>query len=366
MAAEYMGFYNDYAGYTPFLDSLAAQSLTFTHSFANGRKSIDAMPSILSGIPMFVEPFFLTPYSLNSVSSLAGELGRMGYTTAFFHGAANGSMGFEAFARTAGFRHYYGRNEYNADARFGGDDDFDGTWAIWDEPFLQYYALTLTEMRQPFMTALFTASSHHPFRVPDSFQASQTPGHPMYTCIRYTDQALRRFFETASRQPWYKNTLFVITADHTNVSEVDSYQDALGVYRVPIIFYDPSGHLPRGRYDAVAQQTDIMPTVLGALGYPNPYVAFGVDLLSTPADSTWALHYCNGDYQYVRDGYLLIFDGDKATGLYRMAADPMQEHNLLGTPALRPRADAYTRHTQAIIQSYMQRMIGDSLTVNSQ
>ena len=366
MAAEYMGFYNDYPGYTPFLDSLAAHSLTFTHAFSNGRKSIDAMPSILSGIPMFVEPFVLTPYSLNRVSGIAGELAKVGYTTSFYHGAANGSMGFEAFARTSGFAHYYGRNEYNADPRFGGDSDFDGTWAIWDEPFLQFFALSLSETKQPFMAALFTASSHHPFRVPDSFLASQdnapTPGHPMYTCIRYTDYALRRFFETASRQPWFENTLFVITADHTNHSEVPAYQDALGPFRVPIIFYDPSGRLPRGRYDCVAQQTDIMPTLLGALAYPNPYIAYGVNLLATPPDSTWAVHYDNGIYQYVREDYLLTFDGEKARGLYHIPSDPFQKHNLINAPGQQSRARHYTRHLQAIIQSYMQRMISDSLT----
>lgn len=360
---EYCGFYNNGEGYTPFFDSLASQSLTFSHNYANGRKSIDAMPSILSGIPMFVEPFFLTPYSLNNVSGLAGELGKIGYTTAFFHGAENGSMGFQAFARASGFAGYYGRTEYNADPRFGGDDDFDGTWAIWDEPFLQYFALTLSEMRQPFMTALFTASSHHPFRVPEQYADSlHEEGHPMYTCIRYTDMALRRFFAVASRQPWFNNTLFVITADHTNHSERPSYQDALGVYRVPILFYDPSGRLPRGRVEAVAQQTDIMPTVLSAVGYPNPYVAYGVDLLSTPPDSTWALHYNNGIYQYVRQGSLLLFDGEKATGLYRIATDPLQQHNLLQGSGLK--VQSLTSQVQAIIQSYMQRMIGDSLTVN--
>lgn len=378
MGAEYMGFYNrrpaegaadGYPSYTPFLDSLAAQSLTFSQSFANGHKSIDAMPSILSGIPMFVEPFFLTPYSLNTVSGLAGELGKVGYRTAFFHGAANGSMGFEAYARATGFQRYFGRTEYNADPRFGGDADFDGTWAVWDEPFLQYCALTLAEMKEPFMTTLFTASSHHPYRVPDHTMSgdiidgsAQAAGHPMYRCIRYTDYALRRFFETASQMPWYENTLFVITADHTNHSEQPYYQNILGPYRIPILFYDPSGRLPRGQWDAVAQQTDIMPTVLGALGYPNPYIAYGVDLLNTPADSTWALHYCSSVYQYVRQGHLLIFDGEKATGLYHIDTDPLQQHNLLLEGRLgHPLGDEYTCHVKAIIQSYMTRMTTNTL-----
>ena len=367
LSAEYMGFYNPYPGFTPFLDSLASQSLTFTESFSNGRKSIDAMPSILSSIPMFVEPFFLTSYSRNYVSGLAGELRGDGYATAFFHGAKNGSMGFEAFARTSGFERYYGRTEYNADPRFGGDDDFDGTWAIWDEEFLQFFAHILDTLPQPFMTALFTASSHHPFRVPERYADSlHVDGLPIYTCIRYTDMALRRFFATASRQPWYHNTLFVITADHPNVSEQPAYSDNLGPHRVPILFFDPSGRLPHGRQTGIAQQIDIMPSVLGAVGYRRPYIAYGFDLLTTPPDSTWALHYFNGIYQYVRGDYLLFFENQRAIGLYHMNSDPRQQHNLLDAPDQHDRVERYTRHVKAIIQSYMQRMIHDQLTADPQ
>ena len=362
---EYIGAYNDYKGYTPFLDSLIAHSLTFRYSYANGRKSIDGMPSILSGIPMFVEPFFVTSYSLNNISGIAGQLAHDGYTTAFFHGAENGSMGFQAFARTSGFQHYYGRTEYDADSRFGGDADFDGTWAIWDEEFMQYYAAVMEQMTQPFMTALFTASSHHPFAVPERYrQTLHEEGHPLYTCIRYTDQALRRFFDAASKMPWYRNTLFVITADHTNVNYQSAYNSPLGTFSVPIILFDPSGRLPVDMSDAVAQQTDIMPTVLGLTGCSRPYIAYGQDLLRTPADQTWAIHYNNGIYQYVQQGHALLFDGEKATGWYDLEADPLLHNNLIDNipPADKPLFDSCLQRTKAIIQSYMQRMISNQLT----
>ncbi|MBQ9417739.1 MAG: sulfatase-like hydrolase/transferase [Bacteroidales bacterium] len=359
LAQEYIGAYNSYPCATPFLDSLIGQSLTFDRSFCNGRKSIDGMPSILSSIPMFVEPYFVSSYSLNRVSGVAGELGRYGYTSAFFHGAENGSMGFQAYARASGFQRYLGRTEYNADPRFGGEADFDGTWAIWDEEFLQFYALTMSEMRQPFCTALFTASSHHPYHVPDRYRDSLAlPGHPMHTCIRYVDHSLRQFFRTAQQQPWYDSTLFVITADHTNITEHPEYRTDLGYYRVPIIFFDPSGRLPRGRHSAIAQQIDIMPTLLGIMGYPSPYVAFGIDLLRTPADSTWAVNYNNGIYQYVSDSLLLQFDGSRLVGHYNYLSDPLLQRNLDPSPALDHRLD----HLKAIIQSYMQRMVADQLT----
>ena len=352
LAREYIGFYNSYPCHTPFLDSLIGQSLTFSQSYANGRKSIDAMPSILSGIPMFVEPFILTSYSLNNVSGIAGELGKVGYTTAFFHGAENSSMGFQAFARSSGFAHYFGRTEYNADPRFGGDADFDGTWAIWDEEFLQFYAHTMNQMQQPFCTALFTATSHHPFVVPDHYrQRFHQEGHPMYTCIRYVDHALQHFFATASKMPWYKNTIFVITGDHTNHSEHPEYANSLGNYSVPIIIYDPSGALPRGISDVVAQQTDIMPTLLGILGYPNPYLAYGIDLLATPAEESWAVHYNNGIYQFVRHNRLLLFDGERTIGYQSLIPDT--------APPTDSTADLNL--LKAIIQSYMHRMINNLL-----
>lgn len=364
---EYIGGYNKwldgghYKGYTPFVDSLMQHSATWLYSYCNGRKSIDGMPSILSGIPMFIEPFFLTPSSLNDVSGLAGELKTKGYYSAFFHGAENGSMGFQAFARTIGFNDYFGRTEFDADKRFGGDKDFDGTWAIWDEPFLQFYAAKMSEFKQPFMSAVFTASSHHPYVVPDEYKnVYKEEGIVIHKCIRYTDNALRRFFATAKTQPWYKNTVFVMTSDHTNLSDHAYYQTDLGGFCSPIIFFDPSGDIKPGMRNAIAQQIDIMPTLLGYLGYNRPYVSFGCDLLNTPAANTWAVNYLNGVYQYVKGDYLLQFDGQKTKAVYRFKTDLLLKNNLIGRV---PQQAQMEREVKAIIQSYMTRMTGNKLVI---
>lgn len=366
---EYIGEYNKqldggkYKGYAPFIDELLKQSLTFDYTFANGRKSIDGMPSILSSIPHFVEPFFLTSASLNDVSGLADRLGECGYSSAFFHGAQNGSMGFEAFARTTGYQKYYGRTEYNNDKRFDGDKDFDGTWAIWDEPFLQYYALKMTEMKEPFITSVFTASSHHPYNIPEKYK-SRFPDdgkNPIHKCIRYTDMALREFFETAKKQPWYKNTIFIMTSDHTNAIDHKEYATDLGVYVAPILFFDPSGEMPRGQHHGIAQQIDIMPTILNYLGYNKPYVAFGLDLLNTPADKTWAVSYNGGIYQYVKGDYFIQFDGTKLKAAYNYKKDWMMTRNLVNDQSAQPALTTMTKELKAIIQSYMQRMQNNAL-----
>ncbi len=362
---EYIGALNpylddsQYKGYTPCIDSLIARSITFSHTYCNGRKSIDGMPSILSSIPMFIEPFFLTPASMNHVSGLASILGGEGYQTAFFHGAQRGSMGFQAFARSTGFKDYYGREDFSSDKRFGGEEEFDGTWAIWDEPFLQYYCAKMSEMKEPFMTAVFTASSHHPYVVPEKYRERfPEEGIEIHKCIRYTDMALGEFFRSASRQPWFKNTIFVLTSDHTNLSDHDYYQTDLGGFCSPIIIYEPGiTDLQPAVQDKIAQQIDILPTVLGMLHYPKPYFAFGIDVLNTPAEDTWAVNYLNGIYQYVKHGHVLQFDGQRTRAVYALT-DSLMKHNLVGSS---PDQESMEHELKAIIQQYMARMTQDRL-----
>jgi len=366
---EYIGALNktlengQYKGYTPYVDSLIAKSVTFSHTYCNGRKSIDGMPSILSSIPMFVEPFFLTPASMNHVSGIASILAAEGYQTAFFHGAQRGSMGFQAFSRATGFQEYYGREDYDADKRFGGDEDFDGMWAIWDEPFLQYYATKMSEMKEPFMTAVFTASSHHPYTIPEKYK-TQYPeeGIIIHKCIRYTDMAIGKFFKKASREPWFNNTIFVLTSDHTNLSDHEFYQTDIGGFCSPIIIYEPGNteRLPEMQ-DKIAQQIDILPTVMGMLHYQKPYFGFGIDVLNTPAEDTWAVNYLNGIYQYVKHGHVLQFDGTQTKAIYALN-DSLMKQNLIGKVPQQPQME---RELKAIIQQYMTRMTQDELSVNN-
>lgn len=354
-----------YKGYTPFVDSLLTKSVTFEYSYSNGRKSIDGMPSVLSSIPSFVEPFFLTPSALNDVSSVAGELTRhKGYTSAFFHGAMNGSMGFEAFARAVGFQKYFGRTEYNEDPNYNGDADFDGTWAIWDEEFLQFYCDRMSEMEEPFVTSVFTASSHGPFVLPERYKGVFPTGEdPLFETIAYADYSLKRFFEKASRQPWFNNTLFVITADHTSGNSYPDYVTDLGYYKVPIIFYAPGMPELRGLdREKIAEQIDIMPTVLGLLGYDQPYVAFGQDIFHTSAADKYAVNYLPASdvYQFLKGDYLIQFDGTSVTHAYRFRTDALMQDDVKQTMP-QDTLQMMENQLKSIIQQYMKRMSSNEL-----
>ena len=221
-----------YRGYTPFVDTLIAQGLTFTSSYANGRRSVEAMPSVLAGIPSLHVPFVGSPYSSNMVNGIADLLKKKGYSTSFFHGSLPDAMGFWTFAQTVGFDAFFGEKE------FGNSRYHDGTWGIWDEEFLQFMALKLSEQRQPFCSAVFTISSHHPYKLPKRYAGvfPEVQGEPMVRCIGYTDFAVGRFFETAKKQAWYSNTLFVLTADHASRHIFPESQNVADQMAIPIIF----------------------------------------------------------------------------------------------------------------------------------
>jgi len=342
-------------GYTPFLDSLIQYSRTYEYSFANGRKSIDGLPSVISSIPAVAVPYFLSPYSGNHINSLPSTLKEKGYHTSFFHGAPNGSMGFQAFMNIAGVEHYYGMTEY------GNDDDFDGLWGIWDHKFLNFYADKLNEFPQPFMSSIFTVSSHHPFVIPKEFESKFQGGPlPIQKCVQYTDYGLKKFFEKVSKQPWYNNTLFVITADHTSSNiEFPEHRTAWGFYSIPIIFFKPD-HSLAGRENVITQQIDIMPTVLGYLHYDKPFVAFGRDAFKHDTEP-FAFNYKDNTYQLTEASYILIFDGTKSLALYNFQTDHLAQHNLLTMEAAV--VEKMERRLKALIQQYNNRMIEDRLVI---
>ena len=337
-----------YKGYTPFIDSLIERSYVFENAYANGGKSIDAMPSIFTSIISPNVSFVLSVYSGNDLPSLPRRLSGMGYTTAFFHGAPNGSMGFDAFTRQVGISRYYGMTEYN------NAKDYDGQWGIWDEKFLQYVAKELGTLPQPFFAAEFTLSSHHPFRVPDEYKSVLPKGsHPMHQVIAYSDMALRRFFETASKQPWYENTLFVIVADHAVPGALDEYKTTSGIFRVPIILFDPRGQLVGREPHQIVSQTDLYPTILDLVGDTHPMVAFGSSVFD-PNRPRFTVQEIDGMHQMIEGDWLLLFDGAQPKALYNLRTDPRQTTDLKDQP--NTPLPAMLLRLKAYLQEYTHRM----------
>jgi len=352
---EYIGFYNNGHGYTPFLDSLLATGLAFTNAYSNGKSSNQGIVAITSGIPVLMEePFISSVYQNNRIEGIGTLLDRCGYASYFFHGANNGSMQFDRFMEQCGFTGYFGRTEYNNDA------DFDGNWGIFDEPFLKWTAGKLSEVDTPFFAEIFTISSHHPFTVPKQYVGKFPRGPiPMLEVVGYADHALGKFFREAEKQPWYDNTLFILTADHPGppLPEHEFYQEQVGAHSTWLLLYKPDGEFT-GINDKVVQQSDILPTVLDFVGYTGKYNCFGNSVFDTLAER-YAFNYHSSDYLLIQNDFALIFNAGRATGLYAYKADSTFTNNLMET-----HPDVTTTledKLKAIIQVHHEAMINNQL-----
>lgn len=357
-SVEYISSINgDDIAYTPFLDSLIDSSLVFTNCYANGKKSMDAMPSVISSIPKLMEIEYLTSsYAANQIEAIPKKLSELGYESGFYHGATNGSMNFDVFADVCGYDNYYGRTEYDNEA------DFDGTWGIFDEPFYKWSVDRFSEMKKPFFSTIFTISSHPPYTIPEQHKNKFRKGpSEMHNAISYSDYALQTFFEQAKTKDWYDNTLFIIVADHTPASGTPVYFKDMGNMHIPLLFYHPTNPFFRGRVDKVVSQADIMPSLLHLIGYNKPFFAFGESVFQDKAG--YSASYIGDKYlyfgSYKNENYMLTFQDENALGIFNLN-DQLQTTNLIGDEILK---EALLMQLKAMIQTYNHALINNKMTV---
>lgn len=357
---EYVGCMNadrnipDYKSYTPFLDSLSAHSYVFDNAYGNGRQSIHGMSSIYAGIPTFQVAYTSSPYVQQPTESVVSIAKEMGYDTSFFHSAPNGSMGFLGFSNILGFDNYYGKDEY------GNDADFDGVWGIWDEPFLQFMNQKLSRKQQPFLGTIFTVSSHHPYQIPEKYEGKFDKGNvEMHQCIQYTDYALKKFFESAKKESWFKNTIFVFTNDHPNQTYYDLYKQPITQTGSPIMFYSADKELIRsGKSSEIAQQIDIYPSLVHLMGYNKPFRSWGRSLF---ANETPRAYISNAHvYQMMQSNYIYVLNQDGTTNGVYHRQDEGLSNNLLGKED-NPEIRKGIKDLQAFMQDYMDRIINRKL-----
>ncbi len=335
----------DAPSYTPFIDSLIGESYVFRNAYNNGIRSIDALPAIWASIPTFKTQFLSLPQSAAPLHALPASLKELGYTSAFLHGAVRESMSFVAFGKAAGIERFWAREEYEEE---NGRGDFDGLWGIWDHKFFPYAGEKIGTLPEPFFATLFTLSSHHPYKLPAGFEGRYPEG-PMeiQRMIGYSDDALRRFFAQVSQTDWYENTLFILTADHGSGGDSEKYRQVPFDHAVPIILYSPAGWLC-GQDLRPAQHIDLMPTLLGLLGYEKPYFAFGKDLFESPAPG-YSIHYAGGVFNTISDNFIYRFDEHRLVGVFDYWHDPLGKENLVAGFG---DDDPAVRFTKAFIQQY--------------
>lgn len=357
LSKQYLSYYGGY-GHTPFLDSLMCQSMVFDNAYANARESVQGVPSVLSSLPSWMdESYIFSRYATNKVSSLASVLKKYDYSSSFFHGASSGSMGFYSFTKAVGFEQYFGREDYN------NEQHFDGSWGIWDHKFLPFMADRLSKTKEPFISAILTLNTHHPFLVPKEFKVLKpSKKYPILNSLQYMDKSLSQFFDKIKNEDWYERTLFVITADHTGPN-ITSKRTSLIDYSIPIIFFRPDGSL-KGSSDRLMAQIDIMPSILHLLGIKDSIFTFGHDIFDPSCDAK-IVNYKMGIYHYTNEIFHLYFDGEKSLALFNWHVDPLLKKNLVNEKKHKVALLAMEDDLKKAIQSYQDAIINNKMSVDA-
>lgn len=337
-------------GYTPFMDSLLSNSRTYKYGMANGRMTIDALPSVLSGIPSFMEKnYCYTNYSNNNVHAISSILEKEGYSNAFFYGGLKTTFGFENFMNINFTKNYYDQEDY--------DSQYENTgWGVDDHLFLPFVASKLKELPQPFCASLLTLSLHHPFPVPEPYKTMlDTIKDPIRKSIKYTDLSLQLFFSKIKDEEWFKNSIIAISADHTSDGLNLLECNTINAFSVPISFLAVGDTAFNKVQEQSVSQIDMYPTVLDYLGYNKPFACLGKSALSQTHPTVQ--YSGNGVFLIYSHPYQLEYDNNthKANNLLKFNMDRTVTPISLGNENTQI-AEELIRQVKAYIQVFSYRI----------
>jgi len=219
---------------------------------------------------------------------------------------------------------------------------------------------TIDTKNTPFFSTIFTVTSHEPYIVPVEFEGKFPKGTlPMHQCVGYTDFAFKQFFESAENEEWFDNTIFIITADHTNQVGYKEYYKPINRYAIPIMIYSPDNKYT-GLNSTLSQQIDIYPTILDIVGYDKPFRSWGRSLVDESLTPTipFAMNFNGQNYQYSKGNLICIFDGVKAIGFYDVN-DLGLETNLISNRT--KLMDDVELSCKAFLKDYFDRIVDKNL-----
>jgi len=273
-------------GVTPELDRLVGESLVFDDFYASGQRSLEGLQTVLTGVPSLLGQPTIGEGFQAKVSSLGKLAQANGYQTLFIQAMKRESFRGNAIAGATGFLDYYGQEDIpnrltyptGATAPFG-----------WDYETLMFSLDRFGEQKKPFVGFIVTSTTHTPFpRLEPRFEkypyGVDSEGG-FLNSLAYFDWSLGEFLKAAQKQPWFANTVFVITADHAQPHY--GQKQFLDYFRIPLILYSP-GYLKPGRDSTLGSQLDLLPTLVGLMGFQGDYATVGRDLAQGGSGFAWA------------------------------------------------------------------------------
>jgi len=311
LSAEYLGAFGDKRGLTPHLDTLAKKSLFFNHLYATGTRTVRGMEAVTLSLPPTPGRSIVKRPDCQNMDSAGFIFQKMGYDTKFIY-AGHGYFD--------NMNYFFSHNGFKVVDRFDFKDDevtFSNVWGVCDEDLLNKVSKEADNSfgkKKPFFSFVMTTSNHRPYTYPDG--KIDIPSHTgRRGGVKYTDYAINKFLEEASKKPWFDDTIFLIVADHNGGS---AGKTALPVwrYKIPLFIYAPKIIQPQV-ISKLASQVDIVPTLLGILGQSYEAKFYGDDILRADHDERAFI----GNYQKLglfKNNILTVLSPNKSVQNYRV------------------------------------------------
>ena len=299
LSARFLTEFGNTDKVTPYLDQLTKQSLFFSNLYATGTRTVYGLSAITLAMPPVPGNSIVRRPDNGKMFSLGYVLDSKGYDTKFLYG------GFGYFDN---MNKFFGENGYKIVDRSNlknNEITFANVWGVADDDI---YRRALKEnddsyaARKPFFNMIMTTSNHRPFTYPDGKIDIKSPGRRQGG-VKYTDYAINDFLTEAKKKPWFKDTIFVIVADHT-ASSAGKTELEPNKYHIPMWVYAP-GIIKPGRVDWMASQIDVAPTILGLMGIDYESRFFGKDLMKEKPGRAFISNYQKLGYM-TKEGLVIL------------------------------------------------------------
>ena len=311
-----MSVYGNKNNITPFLDSLATQSLQFTNLFATGNRTVRGLEAVTLCLPPMAAESVIKREDNKNKFSTGNLFKKRDYNVKFMYGG-------DAFFDN--MRDFFGGNGYEiVDKKNFLPDEvtFSNIWGVCDEDM---YTKAIKVMNsasaagKPFFNHIMTVSNHRPYTFPKDKISVEGNEKSRNGAVKYTDYALGQFFKMAKKQPWFKNTVFVILADHCSSSS-GKIELPLDKYKIPAMIYAP-GFIAPSRFTTLMSQIDVMPTLFGLLNFSYNSKFYGQDVFQ-PNYKPRALIATYEDLGLIKDNVLTIISPVKKVKQYKLSLQP--------------------------------------------
>ena len=307
--AEFSKLYGDPRDLMPNFDRYAQQGIWFSNAYSSGTRTVRGLEAITSSFPPTPSESIVRRPGNDNIATLGKVLRAAGYHTSFLYGGNGYFDNMNAFFSANGYQ--------ILDRGSISQVRFENMWGVSDEDLfdraLQHFDELATN-GQPFLAQIMTTSNHKPFTFRAGVPGVPPAGGGRAAGVRYADFALGYFLEQAQRHAWFKDTVFVVVADH-GARVYGKVEIPLKTYEIPFMIWSPA-HIKPQRVDVLTGQIDIAPTLLGLLGIPYTAPFFGQNVLAPDPGPRIALFNHNHDVALYRDGKMVVLGLQKKSTTY--------------------------------------------------